>query len=70
MDIWVNFTENPETGKIMAEIRSNKHNISEVAVRFGGGGHRSASGAALRSFAECDAMLAELDKIAKGTTEA
>ncbi|HHZ17681.1 MAG TPA: bifunctional oligoribonuclease/PAP phosphatase NrnA [Acholeplasmataceae bacterium] len=70
VDIWVNFTENPETGKIMAEIRSNKHNISEVAVRFGGGGHRSASGAALRSFAECDAMLAELDKIAKGTTEA
>jgi phosphoesterase RecJ-like protein len=66
VEIWANFTEDPETGKINAEIRSSKYNISEVAIKFGGGGHRTASGALLASFAECDAMLEELDKMAKG----
>ena len=63
VDIWVNFTEDTENENVIAEIRSSKYNISEVAVRFGGGGHRNASGAVLNSFAECDAMLAELDSI-------
>lgn len=64
--IWVNFTEDPETGLINAELRSNKININEVAVKFGGGGHRNASGALLRSFAECNDMLKELNLIAEG----
>ncbi|MCK9536003.1 MAG: bifunctional oligoribonuclease/PAP phosphatase NrnA [Bacilli bacterium] len=66
VDIWVNFTEDMERGNVIAEIRSSKYNISEVAVKFGGGGHRNASGAVLGSFTECDVMLAELDSIVKG----
>ena len=64
VDIWVNFTEDTNTERIFSELRSRKHNVSEVAVKFGGGGHPNASGALLESFAVCDEMLAELDLMA------
>ncbi len=66
--IWVNFTESD--GKVLAELRSAFVNINPVAVKYGGGGHAKASGATLKNREEAEAMLADLDKLAKETAAA
>lgn len=58
INIWVNFTET-ENG-VLTEIRSNKHNINPVAVKYGGGGHAKASGATVKDRAEAMALLEDL----------
>lgn len=65
VDIWVNFTEDIENQAVLAEIRSSKYNINEIAVKYGGGGHKLASGATLKTFTEADLLLADLDNIIK-----
>ena len=62
-DIWVNFTET-EQG-ILCELRSSSHNINPIAVKYGGGGHKKASGATVHSKEEAMAMLHDLDTMAK-----
>lgn len=64
VDIWVNFTEDKDTG-IIVEIRSNKYNINPIAVKYGGGGHAKASGTTVASFEEADKLLKELDDLCK-----
>lgn len=59
VDIWVNFTET-EKG-VLCELRSSRHNINPVAVKYGGGGHQKASGATVPDKATAMAMLADLD---------
>ncbi len=61
VDIWVNFTET-ENG-VLAEIRSSRFNINEIAKKYGGGGHAKASGATLADREMAMAMLADLDHI-------
>ena len=39
VSIWVNFTET-EAG-VLCELRSSRHNIHPVAVKYGGGGHKA-----------------------------
>lgn len=68
--IWVNFTEDIENNVVVAEIRSNKYNINEIAVKYGGGGHKFASGASLASWEEADQMLKDLDNIVKEANDA
>ncbi len=63
VDIWVNFTET-ENG-VFCEIRSNKHNINPVAVKYGGGGHAKASGATLKDRAQAMQLLEDLNQFAK-----
>ncbi len=63
VDIWVNFTETEEG--VLCEIRSSKYNINPVAVKYGGGGHKKASGATVADRAEAMSMLADLDKMAE-----
>ncbi|MBQ7323162.1 MAG: bifunctional oligoribonuclease/PAP phosphatase NrnA [Clostridia bacterium] len=58
---WVNFTDIGE--KILVEIRSNKYNINPIAVKYGGGGHQKASGAAIDSYETAMAMLADLNAL-------
>lgn len=64
INIWVNFTEDTD-GKVIAEIRSSKYNINNIAVKYGGGGHKAASGATLKNFEEADMMLKDLNELAK-----
>ncbi len=64
VDIWANFTET-EKG-VLCEIRSDKYNINPVAVKYGGGGHKKASGATLESIDKVKEMLSDLDAMAKG----
>ena len=65
VDIWVNFTET-EIGTVLAELRSSKYNINPIAVKYGGGGHKKASGATLPDRETAMAMLADLDEMMIG----
>lgn len=63
IDIWANFTEDPENGGIICELRSSKYNINPIAVKHGGGGHPKASGTTVSSFDEVDEILKELGEL-------
>ncbi len=63
IDTWVNFTETAEG--VWCEIRSSRHNITSIAVKYGGGGHQKASGATLRDRAEAMAMLDDLNALSE-----
>ena len=63
VDIWVNFTES-EQG-VLCELRSGRYNINPIAVKYGGGGHMKASGAAVKDRAEAMRMLSDLDRMAE-----
>ena len=60
IDIWVNFTEDKD-GSVVCEIRSSKYNINPIAVKYGGGCHKAASGATLKNFDEADMLLNDLN---------
>ncbi len=59
VNIWCNFTET-ENG-VLCELRSNRHNINPIAVKYGGGGHAKASGATVADRETAMAMLSDLD---------
>lgn len=61
VDIWVNFTE--FDGGVLCEIRSKNHNVNQIAVSHGGGGHLKACGATLKDKAEAMQVLCELDEL-------
>ena len=63
VDIWANFTEADEG--VFCELRSSRFNINPIAVKYGGGGHKKASGATLHSRGEAMQMLNDLDKMAE-----
>jgi len=63
IDIWVNFTEDEANNVVVAELRSSKYNINQIAVKYGGGGHLMASGASLKDFDEARRMLEDLDRL-------
>ena len=65
IDIWVNFTETEEN-TVLCELRSSSYNINPIAVKYGGGGHKKASGATLHSREEAMAMLRDLDAMMLG----
>ncbi len=65
IEIWVNFTESPSG--VLCELRSNRHNINPIAVKYGGGGHAKASGATLPDRETAMAMLRDLDAMLGGT---
>lgn len=65
IDIWANFTED-ENGKIICELRCiNKYNINPIAVKWGGGGHKQASGMTLSSFDDAYLVIKDLEKLLK-----
>jgi len=61
VSIWCNFTET-ENG-VLCELRSNRHNINPIAVKYSGGGHAKASGATVADRQTAMAMLADLDQL-------
>lgn len=61
--IWVFFSEDIKSNLIRANIRSNGPIINDIASRFGGGGHKYASGARLTSWQQTDNLILELDKV-------
>ena len=61
IDSWVNFTET-EDG-VLCELRSNRYNINPVAVKYGGGGHKKASGACVEDKETAMNMLKDLQEL-------
>ena len=61
VNTWVNFTET-ENG-VLVEIRSNKHNINPIAVKYGGGGHAKASGATVQDRETAMRLLDDLSAL-------
>lgn len=68
IDRWVNFTET-DNG-VLCELRSSKMNINPIAVKYGGGGHKKASGATLKDKNEAMAMLSDLISLTEENDEA
>lgn len=63
ISVWANFTWDERAQGIVVELRSNQFNINQIAVKYGGGGHRLASGATLPSWEVVDEMLKDLDQL-------
>ena len=59
---WVNFTESDDG--VHTEIRSNRYNINPIAVKYGGGGHKKASGCTVADKNMAMSLLADLDNLA------
>lgn len=63
IDVWANFTEDVD-GKIIVELRcNNKYNVNGIALKYGGGGHKQASGCTLSCYDDIKNVLADLDKL-------
>ena len=60
--VWVNFTEGYDG--VHCELRSNKYNINPVAVKYGGGGHKKASGCTVPDKQTAMSLLEDLDALA------
>lgn len=65
INVWANFTEDKENNVIVAELRSNRYNINQIAVKYGGGGHLMASGASLASWDDVDLMIHDLNELVR-----
>ena len=61
--VWVFFSEDTKMNIIKANIRSRGPIINEVASKYGGGGHKYASGARLKSWIDADNLIKDLDEI-------
>ena len=62
IDVWANFTEE-ESGKVICEFRSTKYNVNQIAVKYGGGGHKFASGATVNSLDVVKDVIKDLESL-------
>ena len=60
--VWVNFTEAYDG--VHAELRSNRYNINPIAVKYGGGGHKRASGCVVPDKETAMRLLDDLNTLA------
>ena len=60
--VWVNFTEGDDG--VHCELRSNRYNINPIAVKYGGGGHKKASGCTVPDKATAMQLLDDLNTLA------
>ena len=63
--VWVFLTEDIKSNLIRANIRSVGPYINDVATKFGGGGHKYASGVKLKTWDDSDKLINELDELIK-----
>ena len=62
--VWVFFSEDTKMEIIKANIRSRGPVINITASKYGGGGHKYASGARLKTWTDADNLIKDLDEIA------
>ena len=62
IDIWAIFTED-ENKKVIVELRSSKYNVNQIAVKYGGGGHKFASGATVEGVHVIENIIKDLENI-------
>src|SRR5574344_534287 len=63
--VWLSATEDVKNNYIRVSIRSRGPSINGIAERYGGGGHKLASGVKVPSFEEVDLIISDLDKLCK-----
>ena len=61
--VWVFLTEDIKSNLIRVNIRSVGPYINDVATKFGGGGHKYASGVKLKTWDDSDKLINELDEL-------
>jgi len=61
--VWVFLSEDVKSNLIRANIRSVGPFVNDVATKFGGGGHKYASGVKLKTWEEADKLIKELDEL-------
>ncbi len=62
--VWIFLTEDKKNDIIRANIRSRGPVINEIAGKYGGGGHKFASGVRLESWDKASKLVEDLDKLA------
>ena len=62
INVWATFTE-LEDGKIIIELRSSGKNVNQIAVKYGGGGHKFASGATINSIDIVNKVIEDLESL-------
>ena len=63
--IWAFFVEAEGEQDIRVNLRSSGAAVNEVAKKYGGGGHVQAAGARVSDWETIDAMISDLDELAK-----
>ena len=63
--VWVFLSEDVKSSLIRANIRSVGPYINDIATKYGGGGHKYASGVKLKSWNDSDNLINDLDDITK-----
>lgn len=63
--VWIFLTEDKKSNLIRANIRSRGPVINDIAIIYGGGGHKFASGARLISWNQADNLIEDLEKITR-----
>ena len=63
--VWVFLTEDIKSNLISANIRSVGPYVNDTASKYGGGGHKYASGAKLKDWETADKLINELDDLTK-----
>ena len=66
--VWVNFTESDDG--VHCELRSNRYNINPIAVKYGGGGHKKASGCTVPDKETAMKLLEDLNALAASEANA
>lgn len=66
VNIWVNFTYEEKSGKILCELRSKTLPIVDIAKKYGGGGHLLACGCSVTTWEETDLIIKDLDQLLEG----
>lgn len=61
--VWAFFTEDVKTGIVRANIRSRGPEIKDICVKYGGGGHKYASGIRMNDFSKMDDIINELNEL-------
>ena len=67
--VWIFLTEDKKNNIIRANIRSRGPIINEIASKYGGGGHKFASGVRLDNWTDASLLVQDLDEITKGYIE-
>ncbi len=63
--VWVTFSQDYKNDVIRGAIRSRGPIVNELALRYGGGGHKYASGVRLASWEQVDKFIEDLDGLCK-----
>ncbi len=63
--VWSTITEDVKNKQIRVSIRSRGPEINQLAEKYGGGGHKFASGVKLKTFDEAMLLMNDLDELVK-----